>query len=415
MMFFSLKVISAAVELGDLVAAELRRMRACGIKLTIAFTFFAACWALDWKPDETWGMTGQMLFVIAGVSLMAAIAISRNFHWTIGAFYFWVMVQWIRLRLAHVSIMEIVMVNAMIFAAIFIVKEDKRQLLPRLLILDAVLQSLLGASEVLGFFPFHRLTAPTDFVWAPLGAIGNPTLLGPYLAMALPFLFSMKLVRHADVDLLVRAIATMLILAMIYFCQSTMAWITVGTIITLTFGFTFGLRPFLFALGAGSSILGIVWKFFPKAAYLTGRQEPWGIAWESLVWYGHGAGTWMPVSFKLHVARLAALEKAGTPLGGFSTFFGQVHMDPLQGAFEFGWVGMIPLALAALILAGITLWGIKNRDKEVYPWACLFFGILADSMGSYPLHTPAMGLLFTVAAARLFQARTASRSLMEAS
>lgn len=407
MTFFALKIAAAAADKAEVIAGHLARLRPHIVPSILVTTFFAWSWGFDWVPGEDWSKPlGQTYYAVAGISAMAAVYMCKHFHWTVATFYLWAMLQWVRLRFAPASLIEITMLNAAIFAAIFIVKEDRKKLLATCLIIDCALQAALGLIEVAGYFPFHQLTNPNQ-VWAPIAASGHPTILGPYLALALPFIFTTMLVKNTTIDLILRCAAAGLIVACIGFTQSTMTAITCGVIVLLTIGFFFGMRALVIAhLLAGAAGLAVL-KMFPAVGAFTGRLEHWDFAFRALVWQGYGAGTFGPVNFHRHVQQwrhyeeqVAAGIQAAMPN---LAFFQKLHNDPLEAAFEFGKAGMIPLAIGVAVLLGITLRGIRRRDLELYPWACMFFGIAVDSLGSYPLHTLPMGVLFAVSACRMFQ------------
>lgn len=397
MTFFGLKVIAAAAELVESMGGSIRRAISEFIPALIIISFFAWSWVPDWQ-EEAWGQSGKLLVAIVAAAVMGGLYIARAFHWTVAAFFVWAVGQWIRARFSPMGVVEITTITSAIFVAIFVVREDRTELLPRCLIIDAGLQTALGLIEVAGYFPFHP-NPKTWLVWPPMGALGNATLLGPYLACALPFLLCTNLVKNTRFDRALRIGIALLILICFPFTQSTMSWITLGVVSCLTLGFLAGPRMLGIAAGIALPLGAGALRMVPGASDFSGRLAVWQLALDRLTWTGHGAGSWLPFAYQRHLDQLKVMPEAPA----VSAFFGQVHMDPLQGAFEFGKLGMVPLVAAAALLGGITLRAMARREREIFPWACLLWGILADSTGSFPMHTLPMGFLVTIAACRLFQ------------
>lgn len=374
-------------------------------KAAMLITFIAWTWAVDWAED--WMRSGKILFGLAGVSLMAAVYICKHFHWTVALFYIYCMGQWIALRMAPVSIEEIAMLNAVIFAAIFTCKNDGIKLLKNWLVIDSLLQSVLGLIEVAGYFPFHPITF--HGVWPPIAAAGHPTLLGPYLAVCIPFLLQSDMVKNPKWAIRFKVAGLILIGTTIGFCQSTMTMATLGTVCLVSLAFAYGIRA-LAAAGCLAAISAIVVTTIkPSVANPTGRIVHWKFAWDHLTEWGYGAGTWMPVNAQRHRAAWEVYQKAlasGFVNGNVpvpeNIFWGQLHMDPLQGLFEWG-AGVAPLAIGFVILLWITAKAIRYRRKELMPWAAMFFGITVDSCGNFPLHTLPLGALWAIGACVLFR------------
>lgn len=375
------------------------------LKMAPAFalliTFIAWTWLFDWESSRDWQKLGKALIPVACVSLLAALRICKQFHWTAALFYLYVMLQWVYMRMAPVSIEEVAMLNATFFAAIFICQENRLELLGRFLAVDAIAQSTLGLVEVAGYFPYHELTV--GHVWAPLGSLGNPTLLGPYVAVCLPFLVTHQILpRFPKADLALRGYGLVVSALLILFSRSTMAAGTLATVLIIGAGFYFGRRVMAKALCVASLTAVIICLAKPDFASLTGRMEPWTFAYQNLTLTGYGSGTWMPIQWRLWQRQQLAFEE-GKGLDPSNQVWGQAHNDPLQGHFEWGHLGMAPLYVGAFLLFLKMMTAIACRRKQLFPWCAMFFGLLACSFGSYVLHVMPMGALFVIAACAIFR------------
>lgn len=370
----------------------------------LIMTFFAWSWGQDWVRVEDWTRNGKILMTVAAAALGAGIYTCKRFHWTVGLFLAFVLLRWVSLRLAPACMIDVVMISACIFLAIFVHRFDDRNLLGNCLAIDAFLQASLGLSEIAGFFPFLEISPELkDVVWPPIAAHGHPTILGPYLAVSLAFVpGAFGVVKKATLRQSLQLFVAAVILACIAFTQSTMTVMTLGVVAILAVGFYFGTRAMLGAVAlAGVLGAGIV-KLYPSAGSFTGRLPQWGFAWENLTPLGHGPGTWFPVAFHRHMAWIRAEEAAGRSVS-HTQFFGQLHNDWLQGLFEFGWIGMAPLFLGLIVATTITLKAILLRRRELFPYAAMFFGLAADAFGNFILHTMPSGGLFAIAAIYIFR------------
>lgn len=370
----------------------------------LVMTFFAWSWGQDWVKVEDWTRNGKVLFALAGISLMAAVYTCKRFHWTVGAFLGFTLLRWVSLRLAPVSMIEVVMVTACVFTAIFVHQKDEKNLLGNCLVIDAFLQSILGLIEVAGFFPFLQVHPNLrGLVWPPFGAHGNPTILGPYLAVSLAFIpGALGFVKNVRERLALQLTAAAVILACIAFTQSTMTVVTLGVVGILAVGFYFGTRA-LAVSAAVAAVLGAgIIKLYPSAGSFTGRLSHWEFAWNNLTILGHGPGTWFPVAFQRHMTWMRAEEAAGRQVG-VTNFFGQLHNDWLQGLFEWGWIGMLPLFVGLIVVSTITLKAVLLRRRELFPYAALVFGLAANAFGNFILHTIPAGALFAIGAIYLFR------------
>lgn len=365
-------------------------------------TFFVWSWGQDWVREEDWTRNGKMLFALAGIAVMAAVYTCKRFHWTAGLFLGFTLLRWVSLRLAPVSMVEVVMVTACVFAAVFVHRFDRKNLLGNCLAIDVFLQASLGLVEVAGYFPFLEISrAMQQFVWPPIAAHGNPTILGPYLAVGLAFIPGSIFPRP------VKFFAAAVVLACIACTQSTMTWGTLLVVALVAVGFYRGTRAMLAGVALTAAVGAVVLSFYPRIASTSGRLPHWGMAWENVTPFGHGPGTWKPIQIQLIQNEWKAYEEAVaaglTPPQPASIFFAQVHNDWLQGLFEWGWVGMAPAFLALIVLFTITLKAILLRRRELFPYAALVFGLGANAGGNFILHTMPAGALMAIGAIYLFR------------
>lgn len=354
-------------------------------------TFFAWSWGQDWVHEGDWTRSGKILFGLAGIGIMAGIAVARYFHWTVGAFLSFVILRWVLLRMTAVSLTEVVMISACIVAALFVHARDDKNLLGNCLAVDGFLQASLGLLEVAGFFPF--LEIKNDVVWPPIAAHGHPTILGPYLVATLAFIpGAFTVVKNATVRLGLQVGAAAVILACVLTTQSTMTAVSLAVLATLAAGFYLGARGLTFTV-SGLVIVGVaIIALVPGAASATGRLAHWRWAWDHLTLEGYGPGTWMPVYLQKYMAD-----------GSTGPFFGQLHNDWLQGLFEFGWIGMVPVIWGTIVLTTITLKAMLFRRRELFPFAALFFTLAVNAFGNFIIHTMPCGALLAIGAIYLFR------------
>jgi len=383
---------------GDSMKAN-RILKAWSVDTILILTFFAWSWMQDWVRVEDWTRNGKMLATVAAAGVAAAVYTCKRFHWSVGLFLSFTVLRWVSLRLAPISMIEVTMVVACVFLAIFIHQKDVRNLLGNCLVVDAFLQSTLGLCEVAGFFPFLQIT--NSVVWPPIAAHGHPTILGPYLAVSLAFIPGAfrALKQWPRARDAARAVCFAVILACIGFTQSTMTMVTLAVAGILAIGFYCGTRA-MAAAGAGVVAIGAgIIKLYPSAGSFSGRIPAWEFAWNNLTLLGHGAGTWFPISFQMKMNEVRAAGGSAGPV----QFFGQLHNDWLQGVFEWGWLGMAPLFFGMIVLFTITLKAILLRRRELFPYAVLFWGLAANAFGNFIIHTMPAGGLLAIGAIYLFQ------------
>lgn len=376
----------------------------------LVITFFAWSWGQDWLKVEDWTRTGKMLFALAGAGLMAGVYVGRRFHWTVGIFFGFVILRWVSLRMAPVSMVEVTMITASVFAAIFVYQEDDKNLLGNCLVIDGFLQASLGLIEVAGFFPFLEISPELrSIVWPPIAAHGHPTILGPYLVATLAFIPGafQFLERWHPVRDVARVIAFAVIITCILLTQSTMTMAALLVVVMLAIGFYFGTRAMALSCAGLAVLGGCIIKLYPAVAATSGRLPHWAFAWKNLTPLGYGPGTWMPIYMQKYVGDWRAYQEA-QKLGAAAVkpdqqFFGQLHNDWLQGVFEFGWIGMAPLFLALIVVSTITLKAILLRRRELFPYAALFFTLAVNASGNFILHTMPAGALLAIGAIYIFR------------
>lgn len=129
---------------------------------------------------------------------------------------------------------------------------------------------------------------------------------------------------------------------------------------------------FMLACGVGASWLGDGWKL----TGITTRLWLWLDTVQGLTWMGHGIGSFYVTfpAFATHFNTLASRPE-------------HAHNEILEIAFELGPVGVL-LALAFCA----TLWGRVTAARLVLIAAAV------ESLGEFPLHSPAAGVLVLFAA-----------------
>lgn len=388
---------------------QIKKLKAWMPALVMVITFFAWSWGIDWVQVEDWTRNGKMLFAVAGIALMAAVYTCRQFHWSVGLFLGYTLLRWVSLRMAPVCLVEVTMVTACIFAAIFVHHFDNKKLLANCLAIDAFLQASLGLIEVVGYFPILKIKPEmADMVWAPLGMHGNPTVLGPYLAVSLAFIpEAFGVVKNATHRFYIQLFAALIIFTCIAFTQSTMAYGTLAVVVMLAIGFYLGLGAMLKSAGVVAAVGLAVIFFHPAFGSASGRIPQWDFAMKNATPMGHGPGTWKPVKIQILVNEWRAYEEAVAegkdPPRPARQLWDTAHNDPIQGVFEWGWLGMAPLFAGLIVLTTIIWKAIRERRRELFPFAALFAGLLADSCGNFILHTMPAGGLFAIGAIYLFR------------
>jgi hypothetical protein len=351
---------------------------------------FAICDSLDWRMEGDWPRMGKMIFGMMAFSLIAAHAYARAVHWTVAAFYAYVMIQWVLLRFTAVSLIEITMFNFVLFGALYASREDKWEIIPRYLLIDATLQSILGTCEVFGFEPV--LMKAADAMWAPWALMGHPTVLGPYLVCAFPFVLLAKRFSNTRLETCLRVFSLFIIIFNIFAAGGAtivLPFVLMCVMISMFYS-TERMRMLYAWLLLGGLGVGIAQYMDPVFLNLNGRYLWWKYALQSLTLQGHGAGVWHHMAQKLKDLQYAPLP-----------VFNKLHNDFLQGVWEHG-IGTSFIVVMYGYLAKIIYEIYKRKDEDALPWALIFCALSLCAVGNFPLRVFPMGFLAAYSIVKLF-------------
>lgn len=233
-----------------------------------------------------------------------------------------------------------------------------------------------------GYDPFFHYI--NDFeTHLPVGFMGQQTVLGPYLAMT--FACAMFTGQH---------ILAAFIMFAIYGTNSSFSYMCLGVVFYFMCFHVFNKWKML-ALNMVCAIISV----FVVYKVMDGSNQvelflPHGrlLAWKEIF------GVMEKFSFNQHLF--------GTGIGTFKFIFTrmesewlirnigyylQAHNEFLQVYFELGAVG---LSVFLWLILDATYLIIKKRSPMIDCWAAIFFIVLANSLGSFPLHLQPHGLFF---------------------
>lgn len=358
--------------------------------LKIEYLFFlfllGISWGQDWSFKEDWTRAGKVMFFALGVGLFGAWFLFKKFHPSVALFYLYIIGQWFFLRLAPASMIEIMTISGTLFICSWAVFDQKLvKYFKWFLVFDGLFHTLVSYAEVAGIFHILEMSAKySEAVWYPMGMHGHPTLVGAYLVACLPFIYEAASGRW-------KYVLSALTIGAVLICQSTMAFLSLLTCLTVWAGYQWGTRALFSIAGIGTlSVAGISY-FYPSFASLTGRLDHWLFAWNNLTLPGFGSGTWMPIYWQYFVSQLDLAERGLIPSFN-NVFFGQLHNDWLQGAFEIG-VGVAFVAWSAAYAGIIALRDILIRYKDSMPFACAASSIAVNALGNFPMHVFPLGFV----------------------
>jgi hypothetical protein len=233
-----------------------------------------------------------------------------------------------------------------------------------------------------GYDPFFKYI--NDFeTHLPVGFMGQQTVLGPYLAMT--FACAVFTRQH---------ILASFIMFGIYATNSSFSYLCLCVVFYFMCFHVFSKWKILAvnAVGAIASVF-VVYKvldgsnnielFLPHGRLLAWKEIFGVIDKFSLNQhlFGTGVGT-----FKFIFTRMESewlIRNIGLYL--------QAHNEFIQAYFELGLAGLL---IFFWIIVDATLIVIKNRSAMTDCWAAIFFIVLANSLGSFPLHLQPHGLFF---------------------
>jgi O-antigen ligase len=341
--------------------------------LILLATLFFMGWGWDYQPGE-FQRIGRIKILILGAVCLAAVKISKQWHWSIGLFYLYISAVFLHQGMPGYSVIEIIMVTVTLFLVPEVSKRIDRQMFTNIVLCVAAIHCAFGTMNLFHVYPMIpnlRMYHPGR----PIGLLGQPTVLAAYLAFALPFAIKGK-----------HYVFSALIVALTILTQSTMGMLSlvaVGLVYVLFY------RGFWEALGVCIiGTLGCVLfdTFFPEfnLSSFSGRSEPWADAWS--LWkqspiIGYGIGSWSEAANQIGKLR------------GYERIWIQVHNEYLQGLFEVGLAGMSFIGFYLLRFFGRVHMLYLFRDKTLVPYIAGAAALLVNSIGNFPIHLVPHGFL----------------------
>lgn len=241
-----------------------------------------------------------------------------------------------------------------------------------ILVLSGLFQAVLGLLQLCGvYFFFEPLNAADRHV--PVGLMGQHTVLGTFLAAALPA----ALWRGKWFSAFIMCVA---ILA----TSSSMAILTAGVVFLLYAWHRFSFRASAALVGLGSLAIGALYWVKPDHPFLsfTGRWFMWDIGWRAFLenpYFGAGIGGW--VGEFLPRFKNEIIDKFVNHVPQ------QLHSDYLDFLVEYG-------ALPALVML-YPFYRFLRYFRPTWPHA-VCVAILVNAVANFPLCLVPTALVFTL-------------------
>lgn len=393
------------------MAEALRRLRVRGEGwILFALLLF---WSLVWDYNHygSYQRAGRVKLMLLAAGALAAIRFARTWHWTVGAFYLYLIANWLHFGFSPWVLPingkpfvfttdgfeEVAAITATLFLVPILAARVQRWQVEATVLAAAAIHSVLGILNLQGIYPGPKITQAFQEN-LPIGLLGQHTLLGPFLAFA----FGIALVRAIEGKARARAGFAGLALLFLGVALLTKSSMTLGAL------FAAGLVVSIFYLGALVSILPVVAFVFllltanehdANILWHSGRLEPWkdalslhGIS-AARAWFGFGIGSWEPISVLIKEVR------------GYQFPWTYLHSEPLQILFELGRVGAGLLAAAFVtLLARIhVLYLFQDRENLTWILGLTVFGV--NALANFPLHLVPHGPLFALSAYMIFSSQ----------
>lgn len=327
------------------------------------------------------------LFLVAAI-LLAAIKISRGWHWSAGLFFAYIWVHFIQSGMKEYASLDIILITATFFLIPEICKTIKSRVFEDIILGIGALHVF---TSILNLYGINILEVTNDHYiksaylkTLPTGLLGQHTLLASYLCFA----FCISLYRFMDAKYRMGRICyggiSIIFLAIIAVSESTMAYLAVGSIALV---FTLFYRSFWSAVGVmglGFASLIAANFIYPEIFSLSGRAAPWQDALNLIPakpYFGFGLGSWSVIAMEL--AKIRNTEGS----------WYQLHSDLLQAVFEWGFVGLSFIVM----FFGKILFKVRDAlamdDRAMIPYIAGLASFLVTSLGSFTMHVTPHGQL----------------------
>ena len=359
-----------------------------------SFLFFIMLMCWGWAWDFT-NKTGQYLRVgrikiwLLTAAVVAAIEMAAAWHWSVGAFYFYAALRYIDAGMPTHGVLEAWLLTSTLLLIPVLYKRVSLYVIENTLLITGAVNALDAILNLFGWYPFTPLTA-LNMSGTPIGFVGQQTLLAPLLVVTLCISASRFLNGGCK---RINGVLSVLFLVIIGFCGSSMGFASLagaGLIFVWFFRGRAAAGVFAF-LGAIAAVIGI--QIFPKLGDLNGRLIPWNDAGELILKkpeLGYGLGSW--ALFGEHFAKQRQLPP-----------WVQLHNEFLQGAFEFGSIGMAFVVVLLTVLARKINRICQEKRANYLPYASITAALIINMLANFPLHISPHGQIFAFSVFVLLQ------------
>ncbi|MBP9709107.1 MAG: O-antigen ligase family protein [Oligoflexales bacterium] len=355
-------------------------------KYAIIVMLFTFGWCWDFiNMAGNYQRIGRLKIFLIAAAVIGAVNISKKWGKEFGLFFFYIWFIYVLKSMPVFSTIEILIITASLFFIPEIFKNISPKQFQSSIIYTGVLHCIIGVFNLFKIFPVLPITNPhySTVGMPPVGFLGQETLLGPYLVVALGFVLK-RCIDSAGKIKFLYALISLLHLLIIYKCNSSMTFGSLAVMSLVFSVFYFGYKFSAIVLSALSSVFIVACLTIETFAFGSGRIEPWKDAIELIKdkpIFGYGTGFWSNAAQQIAKIRQYELVWA------------QLHNDVLQGLFEWGVVGMAFVLFAICSIAFKSHKLVAKKDIHFVPYVAGFFSLLANCLGNFTFHIVPHGVL----------------------
>lgn len=373
------------------------RYRAIELILLTMLAFWSLVW--DYQHIGEYQRVGRIKFFLLACAGVAALKFGKLWHWSIGLLYFYLIATFLHLNFPLGGVFSVFIITGTLFIVPEIWDRLSLEAFEDTVLWAALIHCVVGAMNMQGIYPFIPITQPPQ-VNLPIGLLGQPTLLGPFLVFA--FAIAMGRALNATAPRLWPEMAfswsrnptrmdyLFMALPFLIFALLTKSSMTAGSlaaVLVLLALFHGGLLASLTVTGGLLAAGLLACRYDPNFAWHSGRTEPWRDAWQLSKlspWIGHGIGSWESVG-----RGIAAVRKEGHP-------WTYVHSEPIQWLFEMGRIGCALLLVPIVLACGRIrrLYISRDLSKLTYVTGFAVFGV--NALANFDLHITPHGQIFAL-------------------
>lgn len=372
---------------------HLVRERGEGAILLVLLCLWSFVW--DYSYFGQYQREGRIKLLLAAAALLAGIRIGRRWHWSVGTLYSYTVINYLHFTArpwalpvadkTYVFTIDAWTQIACLTATALLVPEISRLISRRAfenaIIWAGLAHAAIGAANMAGHYVLPLGAKPE--VDLPLGLLGQPTVLGPFLAYAGALAYSRVYGGGGWRDALVSCV----LFGMAAATKSSMSLGVVAAAVVIIHLFYFGWPAAIATVPGYAGVILVMNHYDSNVLWHSGRLDIWrdGLSFVELrPWFGFGLGSWQQLGEVVRGAR-----------GGAYTWT-YLHSEALQILVELGAVGA---ALAGVVVAAVMArchFVYIFRAREMLTWVLGFVVFGLDSLANFALHLVPHGPIFAL-------------------